>query len=55
VTEVTDSTMKDGWIAQLVKEILCEKWPNFAEKWRGVLGTSEEKNLVRPRVPGWSY
>lgn len=50
LTEGTDSAMKDGWIAWLVKGKLDEKWPNFSKKRRGVLGTSEEKSLARPRV-----
>lgn len=47
MTEVTDGARKDGWIAWLAKEKLCEKWPNFDEKhftWMWSNGTSEAES-----------
>lgn len=36
MTEVTDGSKKDGWIAWVAKGKLCEKQPNFDEKQGGV-------------------
>lgn len=42
MTKVTDSTMQEGWVSQVVKGEFCEKWnrrPRFPDNQGGVLQT----------------
>lgn len=38
LTDVIDGTVRDGWILQVVKGVLCEQQPNFSEKQKGGTG-----------------
>lgn len=38
LTDITDGTVRDGWILQVVKGALCEEQPNFSKKQKGGTG-----------------
>lgn len=38
MVEVRDSAMRDVWVSQMLKEGMCEKWPNFTDISRGIFG-----------------
>jgi len=39
LAKATDGAVRAGWIPQVVKEDVCEKWPKHTDSWSGPLGS----------------
>lgn len=50
LSKVTNSTVKAGCVSQLVKGELHERWPNFTNNWRAIVGVFWGEELAMPAV-----